>query len=172
MGLVFITGVSGTGKSAVRHALLARGWDAYDTDEGGMTRWCDRTSGLPVEGPERGSSPDWIERHDWNISRPRVEELAEHAADRTVFLCGSPTNDQEVWDLFSEVICLVIDDETLRTRLARRTSNDFGKAPHELEAVLRWNKHNEAQYRDLGATIIDASKPLEGVVEEILEVVT
>jgi dephospho-CoA kinase len=112
-----------------------------------------------------------LERHDWIISRSRVEELADCASDRTVFLCGSPSNDRDVWDLFSDVICLVVDDETLRRRMGQRTSNDFGKASDELEVILRWNATNETQYRHLGATIIDASKPLEDVVDEVLAVV-
>ena len=39
MSLIFITGVAGSGKSAVCKELVARGFEAYDTDNDGMTAW-------------------------------------------------------------------------------------------------------------------------------------
>jgi broad-specificity NMP kinase len=172
MGLIFVTGVSGAGKSAVAESLREGGWEAHDTDEDGMCVWCERATGRPVDQNQRGDSAEWLDRHDWNIFRSRVEELARRAGDRRVFLCGSPSNYEDVWDLFSTVVCLVVDDETLRTRLAGRTTNDFGKAPHELERVLEWNKDNGEHFRQLGAQIVDASRPLDEVVEEVLRVIT
>jgi hypothetical protein len=41
----------------------------------------------------------------------------------------------------------VIDDQTLRRRLAARVSNDFGKSAEELAMVLGWNATTEATYR-------------------------
>jgi hypothetical protein len=49
-----------------------------------------------------------------------------------------------VWHLFSCVIYLAIDEQTLRARLGLRTSNDFGKASKDLEAILSWHKGAEA----------------------------
>ena len=68
------------------------------------------------------------------------------------------------------VIYLAIDEQTLRDRLASRTSNDFGKAPTELEAILSWHKVGETDYLRLGAAIIDATLPLHDVVDKVLEV--
>jgi hypothetical protein len=52
--------------------------------------------------------------------------------------------------------------------LASRTSNDFGKAATELEAIL-WRRVGEADYVRLGAAIIDATLPLHDVVDKVLE---
>jgi ribose 1,5-bisphosphokinase PhnN len=67
-------------------------------------------------------------------------------------------------------VCLVIDDETLRRRLAARTTNEFGKQPGELEAALARNQDAEAQYRNFGVTTIDATRPLDAVVRDVLTV--
>lgn len=168
-GLVWITGVSGTGKSTARVELARRGYHTFDTDEDGIASWRLRTTGEEVYDPGDGNHPEtWLRDHGWIINRSRVEQLALMARDQVVFLCGSVENEAEVWDLFDVVVCLVLDESTLRARLATRTTNNFGKAPPELEAVLGWNRTAEATYRALGAIVVDATQPLIGVVDQVL----
>ena len=102
------------------------------------------------------------------IDRSKVEELALRARDEVVFLCGSVENESEVWDLFEAVICLVLDERTLRRRIDSRTTNEFGKKPVELEAILRWNPAMATTYRDLGSCVLDANQRLDDVVDAIL----
>ncbi len=99
----------------------------------------------------------------------KVAALVDRADDRLVFLCGSTANEDEVWHLFARVVYLAIDEQTLRDRLASRTCNDFGKSPTELEAILSWHQVGEADYRRFGAVVIDATRPLHEVVDNILE---
>jgi hypothetical protein len=89
------------------------------------------------------------------LMRSRVEELAGAARTQTAFLCGLVQNDGEMWDLFDVEICLILDDTTIRERLAQGCGNPFGKAPAELEAVLRFNGSLVAKYTARGATLID-----------------
>jgi hypothetical protein len=84
------------------------------------------------------------------------------------FLFGAVANEREVWDLFDGVACLVIDDDTVRRRLATRTTNAFGKQPEELERILEWNRDHGAAYRRAGATIIDGARPVDQVVDAVL----
>ena len=72
-----------------------------------------------------------------------------------------------MWHCFDRVVCLVVDDETLRRRLATRTTNDLGKDPEERAAALAWNREAEGHYRRRGVAVIDASRPLEAVVRDI-----
>jgi hypothetical protein len=55
--------------------------------------------------------------------------------------------------------------------LATRTTNAFGKQPEELAAALAWNRIAPERYRELGASIVDASRPLDDVVRHVLDVV-
>jgi hypothetical protein len=171
VGLVWITGVSGTGKSTVRVELARRGYPSYDTDEDGIATWRLRSTGEEVFDPGDGNHPNtWLRDHGWFIDRPRVEPLAVMARGQAVFLCGSVENEDEVRDLFDVVVCLVLDESTLRERLATRTTNKFGRAPIELEAILAWNRTTETTYRELGALVVNADQPLDSVVDTILAV--
>ena len=86
-----------------------------------------------------------------------------------MFLSGSVDNERDVWDLFTAVVCLVTNDATLRHRLAARPG-PYGKAPDELANILEWNKTCRANYRRFGAAIVDANRPLDAVVEDVLRV--
>lgn len=173
MSLIFVTGISGSGKSEVLKELRARGHKAYGTDEDGIAAFYDRTSGLIAGHPDRPEhrTPEWRAKHVWKAQRDNVEKLADSAKDKSVFLCGSVENDNEFWDLFSKVVSLVIDEKTLRHRIATRTNNNFGQNPHELTAILGWQKTAEQDYRRFGAEIIDATQPVDKVVDDILALV-
>ncbi len=167
--LIWLTGVPGAGKSTVRRELVRGGETAYDADEDGFRVWLDRATGLAVDDPGRGHRPpDWPERNWYPISRDRVEALRAADGDDPVFLAGSVPNERDVWDLFDLVLCLIVDDDTLRHRLASRTDNDFGKDPAVRDAVLGWNATSARDYRRLGATLIDATRPLKDVVDAVL----
>ncbi len=96
--------------------------------------------------------------------------MAEEAKDKLVFLCGVTNNDaDELWDLFDRVFALVLDEKALKYRISNRTSNDFGKNPHEFADLLRWQQTASEDYKKLGATLIDATRPLSEVVDEIVQ---
>lgn len=173
MSLVFITGIPGAGKSAVSQELKSRGCRTYGTDEDQLAGWYDKDTQQPVSMPSRKvwATPEWRERHNWHIDRAKVETLAAEAHADTIFICGTAANEAEVWDLFSKVVYLLIDEATLRYRLSNRTDNPFGKELRELEAILGWLRNAEADYTRFGAKIIDASRPLKQVVDEILSLV-
>lgn len=169
MPLVWVTGNSGAGKSAVCALLRNRGERAVDADGEGYHHWVDRASGQVVADPPDPVPAGWLDRFGWQTSRPKVEALASSAGDEIVFFCGSTENDGEVRDLFDLVVCLVVDDETLRDRLLTRTSNSFGKHPEELAAALEANAGAESAYRRLGARIVvDGCRPLPDVADAIL----
>ena len=174
MPLVYVTGLSGAGKSAVCDELRRRGYEAHDTDRDGNAVWVDCATGevaaLNAGAIER--TREWLDRHEWHIVASRAEALAARARDRFVFLCGGAANEREVWHCFSLTICLAVDEQTLRHRLATRTSNDFGKSPHELASILQWHELGMDRYRELGALIIDATRPLTSVVDDVIHLAT
>lgn len=173
MGLVYVTGISGVGKSEVCKELTRRGYVAIDADEAGISAWHENASGrcagigLPRDVTK---TRDWLELHSWTMSRQRLELIAKEGIGESVFICGAARNDQELLDLFTHVVCLYIDNENeLRRRLRMRTNNDFGKEPHELEAVLRWKANAKREFENLGATLVNADAPLSKVVDDIIE---
>jgi hypothetical protein len=172
MPLVWVTGNAGTGKSTVCELLKDRGEFALDADWAGYSQWFDRTSGQVVVDPPYPVPPGWLDRFAWRINRAKVAELGARASDTVAFLCGSVENEVDVWNLFDLVICLVADNQTLRERLAARSTNAFGRRPEELAAVMVWNEGAEETYRGFGATIIDARRPRAEVVDAVLAATT
>jgi uridine kinase len=170
MPLIYITGPSGAGKSTVRNELMARGYEAHDTDEDGLSAWYDNQTLAPVAFLKAKDRPaDWFEKHDYRMSAERVKELAERSKNKLIFLCGIPANDNEFRAYYDKIICLVIDKETMRHRVATRTTNGFGKSPDELALMLYWHGKMLERYKEWGATMVDASQPLSVVVDEIIK---
>ena len=167
MALIWITGTPGVGKTTTSRALRAQGFRAYDADLDGFRVWRRRDTSEEVTFPGWPVPAGWHEAHYMPIVRSRVESL--HEKGGLVFLSGSVDNERDVWDLFAAVVCLVVDDVTLRRRLAARPG-PYGKAPDELTSILEWNRTCEADYRRFGAAIVDASQPLDVVVEDVIRV--
>jgi AAA domain-containing protein len=166
--LIWVAGVSGSGKSTVCRALRERGHWSVDADWDGYNHWVHRQTAQRHTDPPTSLPPYWLDTYAWRIDSPKVASLRAKVADRRAFLFGTVENEDEVWSLFDMVVCLVIDDETLRRRLSTRTTNQFGKHPDELQAALGWNQGAEARYRGCGAQIVDATQPLELVISELL----
>lgn len=112
MSLCFVTGVSGTGKSAVLRELRVRGCLTRGVDEDGYADWVSRRTGLaeviPRDDPEFDIHA-WYRAHDWVLNARRVSVLSRAAArcGRPVFLCGSALGEAGVWHLFDRVVALV-----------------------------------------------------------------
>jgi dephospho-CoA kinase len=140
MAVVLVAGISGSGKSSVCEELRRRGYDAHDIDLDGNAVWVDRESGevLSAEAYQGAASLAWFEMHDWCVVPEKISTIASRAGDDVVFVCGMTQNEHEVTHLFSKVIYLSIDPETVRNRVGTRTRNDFGKAEHEMAAILDW----------------------------------
>lgn len=173
MPLIYVTGVPGAGKSSVREELLRRGYKAYGGVEDDIAAFYNNETGERVEGwvEAKDRTTEWKAKHAWKITHETAEELKEQAKNELIFLCAVTRNDvSELWDLFDKVIALTIDEATLKQRLASRTNNDIGKTPDELQDILKHQQTASEDYKKLGATLVEASRPIDEVVDEIIGV--
>jgi adenylate kinase family enzyme len=172
MSLFFITGIAGSGKSTVQHELKSRGYEAYDTDDDGFAKWHNNQTDYiypksSVKKEDR--TEEFLKIHSWKVPRAEVEELVSRAINKTIFLCGVASNEDELRDLFNAVFELIIDDETLIHRLTTRTNNDWGKQPQELKKTLESQHNADKLYRKHNPILIDATQPVDIVVDNIIE---
>ena len=144
---VLLTGMSGTGKSSVIHALSARGFKAVDTDDG----WCEP---LP-DGRQR-----WRE--------DAIGELLDTENADVLFVAGCEENQVRFHPRFDLIILLSVPVEVLAERLASRTTNSFGRAPAELERVLDDAQTVEPRLRKAATHEIRTTMPLGDVVMAVL----
>jgi dephospho-CoA kinase len=174
MPLYHITGGSGTGKSTVLLELQRRGYEAYDVDEVGpvTARWHNIHTGYihPKSSVKKEArTPGFLKQHAWRVSHKDVEELADSARTKPVFIGGTIHNKPEINHMFKYTFALVVDNETLKQRLLKRTNNDWGKNPHELQMALDWNKNATTSHKKKGHIIIDATQNLVEVADQILQ---
>ena len=147
---VLLTGMSGTGKSAVVRALISRGYKAIDTDDG----WCQ-------------DLPDG--RQLWR--EDAIEALLAAEDADILFVAGCEENQVRFHRQFDQIILLSAPPQTLVERLASRTTNSFGKAPDELRRVLDDVETIEPLLRRVADHEIQTTMPLNEVVTRILRLV-
>jgi gluconate kinase len=150
-----VEGLSGTGKTSVYEELIQRGYAAVSTDRA-WKYFVDPNTGLP-------GGPAHYDNHRWE--EQKAVSVLESPEPDVLFVCGSSRNRDDFLPYFTRVFNLRIDDDTLRARLQERTNNTFGKQPWELELMLELNRSDE---KPAGAIDIDATQPLDDVVDELL----
>ena len=148
MKRVLVTGMSGTGKSAVVADLTARGIKAIDTDYG----YCE-------------SAPDgeWI----WN--EERVQHLLSTEDVELLFIAGCASNQDTFYDQLDLVVLLSAPIDLMIERIMRRSENDFGKSPQELSRILSDWEEVEPILRSGADAEIRTDRPLAVIVDELLK---
>jgi gluconate kinase len=151
-----IEGVSGTGKSSICQELSRRGYAAIDGDRE-LAYQGDPTTGEKTEGFDHA-------HHIWHVEK--IRRLAANRDDDATFFCGGSRNFKRFIDLFDEIFILDVDADTLNERLDTRPDGEWGKRKSERELILRLHATKD----DVPSTgiVLDATKPLGGVVDEIL----
>ena len=152
-----VEGVSTTGKTSVCHELRRRGYDAVNGDTE-LAYQGDPETGEPTVGePSHG-------HHLWHVDE--VRSLIEDDSHSLTFFCGGSRNFAQFVDLFDAVFVLRVDRATLVERLDARPVDEFGARPAERDLILHVHETGEDTPRD--GIAIDATAPLERVVDEIL----
>jgi len=152
-----VEGLSGTGKTTVCDELQRRGHHAVHGDRE-LAYQGDAETGAPVlDGGH--------ENHIWDVAKVRAL-----VADRDVaatFFCGGSRNFPAFVDLFDAVFVLEVDLDTLHRRLDARPDSEWGGGrPTERARIVHWHQTKGDVPQD--AVAIDATAPVERVVDEIL----
>jgi len=159
MTRILITGMSGTGKSAVVQELRARGLEAVDLDTPEWSEWVE-TDASDSLTPEKGR--DWVWRED------RVRALLLKPEPGILFVSGCAGNMGRVFALIDKIILLSAPIAVVMERLETRSTGGYGSTAHErakireliatIEPLLRESAHHE----------VDTDRPVHETVEEIL----
>ena len=150
-----VEGLSGAGKSMIYEELIRRGYKAISTDRA-WSYSADPDTGLPG-GP--------IGHDTWVWDRQRAVSELERPEPDVLFVCGSSRNRDHFLPYFTKIFNLRIDDDTMRRRLEQRTENDWPLGQEGVELMLELNRSDEGP---AGAIEVDATQPLNQVVDELL----
>lgn len=163
-----IEGVSGTGKTTVAEELQRRGYHVVHGDRE-LSYVGDPQTGEPLDRLAHEHVSDGVtwqhEHHIWHVDK--VKSLLADQRHAKSFFCGGSRNLHHFIDLFDEVFVLDIDLDTLNCRLAGRAEDEFGGKTSERELIRRLHA-TKADVPKRGIAI-DATAPIERVVDDILE---
>lgn len=159
MTRVLITGMSGSGKSAVTRELTARGYRAYDLDTEEWSEWIDADPS-DVLTPSQGK--DWVWRE------APVRALLSESGDGKLFISGCAENTRHFLHMIDVVILLSASLETTMERLAARPIGCYGHTQEERAKTAVLISTVEPLLRDSADYEIDTSRPLSATVDEIL----
>jgi dephospho-CoA kinase len=147
--VIFVTGMSGVGKSTALNRLEQRGYRVVDTDFG------DWIENLP------GAEPRWRE--------DRIDALiADHErSGEPLFIAGTVWNQSEFYPRFDEVVLLSAPVAVMLDRIADRDTNPFGKSAAERDRIVADTAEVEPLLRSSATVEIDTRKPLTDVVDQL-----
>lgn len=169
MKKILITGVSGTGKSALSEKLADMGYVAYDTEEiEGLYKMVNKETGEEITDWDNSDSSA-VEKRDWICDTKMLEKLIAKEKEDIVFYCGAASNIDEVIPLFDKVILLTASERIIRKRLFSRVSNDFGNVKEIQDLIIGWKDWWENELKEKGAIIVNAEKDLNKVATEVIK---
>jgi AAA domain len=156
---VLVTGISGTGKSSALAELARRGYRVVDTDDPGWREYRDYVE-----------PSDELHRGEWLWVEERITGLLDSDDGRSLFVQGCVRNQSKFYDRFDAVVLLSAPAEVILDRVARRTTNIYGKAPLERAMILVDLTEVEPLLRAGCTHELDASRPLAEVVADLIAI--
>ena len=115
--IVYITGMSGTGKSSLIEYVVARGYAGIDTDYGDWKIYSAATE-------------------EWILDAAKLLPVLRHPNNAVLFIAGCCSNQKEFYQFFDCIILLSGSIETILDRVAKRKSNNYGKTEAERNEII------------------------------------
>jgi shikimate kinase len=159
MKRVLITGMSGTGKTAVVQELAARGYPAVDLDSPEWSEWVDA-------GPADTLTPR--DGQDWVWQEDRVRKLLSEHQSGTLFISGCAKNMSRLFPVIEMIVLLSAPVDVIMKRLEARSADGYGSTDEERQKVSALISTIEPLLRDCADHEIDTTRPVDATVDEIL----
>lgn len=108
--------------------------------------------------------------NEWLWREDRIAELLASEEGGVLFVSGCMSNQGKFYDRFHAVVLLSAPLEVILERLASRTTNDYGKRPGELDLIRFHLETVEPLLRATCTHELDASKPLDDIVDALVAI--
>lgn len=114
MSIIFITGLSGCGKSTTIQSLRSKGFLAIDLDEGYTIK----------------------DHQEIIIDEKKLNNLIHSHQDKTLFISACYSNQGKFYPFFKHVVLLEAPLDVMNVRIQERSSNAYGKLAHEWSEII------------------------------------
>lgn len=166
---ILITGVAGSGKSAVCDELNKLGNKAFGIEDiDGLFTMINKKTGKPFKGYDNDNL-EHVKQGRWVCNKKKLQHLIRQNSKGIVFYCGIASNLDELLPLFNKTFLLKTNKKVLRERLTTRTSNDFARTPETQKQLFSWKDWWEDHMREKGAVVINANRSLKEIAKDIIK---
>jgi len=166
---ILITGIAGSGKSAICGELNRLGYKAHDIEDiKDLFKMINKKTGKGAHNYDN-SNLESVKNHEWICDKKKLQQLINNNSKGIVFYCGVASNLNDMFPLFDKIFLLKVGPKILCKRLSTRTSNDFGRTPEVQKDLLIWKKDWEDYVCKKGAVIINANQNLQNVANDIIK---
>lgn len=167
MKKIYITGISGTGKSTISEELNKKGIYSIDIDSiKGLCHWENKKT-FEKANWYSGIGSEFFKTHKYICDEKKLFALINKNKD-IVVVVGITDNQSDFFSSFDKVFLLHCSEETFLKRIKNRTDHDFGKHKTEQKMILGWYKKFEKETLDKGAVPINTEDFIESVVKNII----
>lgn len=165
---VFITAVSGSGKSTVSRALNDLGYESYDLESiPGLFKVVDSKTNKPIAGKSVGDLTVENES-EWVCDLKKLKQIINKQRAKVAFYCAGTSRTEELIAIFDHTIVLQVSDKTTLKRLATRKPHEFGGTQKIRDWVLTWKHKVEADWLAAGGIGISAEPQPKIVAQNIV----
>ncbi|HYC34172.1 MAG TPA: AAA family ATPase [Candidatus Paceibacterota bacterium] len=168
MKKIYITGISGTGKTTIHGELQKRGFHTISLDEtDDLCCWIDKETKEKVQRKVE-LNREFTDKHNWVCDTEYLKKLLDKEAD-LVFVLGVASNQNEFLNIFDKVLLLQCKPETFLHRLTHRTNNEFGKDKSVQDRIMEWYEEFENKLLNKGAIPINTDRSIDEIVTEVVK---
>lgn len=168
MKKIYITGVSGTGKTTIAKELDKRGFYVISIDEvPGLCSWVHQTTGEKHCGKDTPLTVEFVDEHDWICDIEYLNKLLSKDVELG-FVLGIAGNQNSFLQSFNKILLLECSPDTFSARIDARTDNDFGKDPKIKSRILNYYKSYAEEMLSRGAVSVNTDRPIEVVVDDVI----
>lgn len=139
MTVVYITGLSGAGKSYTLDRLNQLGYEIVDTDYGYI-----KNIGNGVE-------------NETVLDEEKLVRLLNKNGQSHLFIAGIYSNQSQIYKYIDHVVLLAVEYNEMVKRINDRSTNDYGKALKEKEKIIYSFNHVLPLLKKSSDTIIDTT---------------
>ena len=169
MRRLYITGIAGTGKTAIANELTSMGYTAYSIEDiPGLFTMLRKNDGKPFDNFNNNDF-ELVKQGDWICDREKLIALLNSQKDEIAFYSGVARNNDEIIGLFDRTILLQAPEDTLRKRLSIRKPGEFGNSKEVRDWVLSYQKWFDDALLEQGAVAIASDGDIGKTTKKIIE---